>query len=115
MTNESKRHGVDTLFVVVSAIVTVVTDSQIVLEPVAGVRVGAVTIPVGLTVVVAATNTREELSGVIVLINLIHQSNEVKSMANVTAYLVCNVILRIRVHRSRVVHCVSHIHIVSSL
>ena len=70
MTIESERHGVDTLFVVVSAIVTVVTDSQIILEPVAGVRVGAVTIPIGLAIVVAASNTGEELSRVIVLINL---------------------------------------------
>ena len=70
MTNESERHGVDTLLVVVSAIVTVVADGQIILESVAGVRMGAVTIPVGLTVVVTATNTGEELSGVIVLVNL---------------------------------------------
>ena len=77
---------------------------------------GAVTIPVGLTVVVTATNTGEELSGVIVLVNLIQQSKEDKECkATSIAYLDCNVILRIRIHRSGVIHCVSHVHIVSSL
>ena len=80
MTNESKSHRVDTLLIFLSAIVTVITDSQIILEPVAGVRVGAVTIPIGLTIVVAASNTGEELSRVIVLVNLIQ--HELKKLKN---------------------------------